>query len=143
MDGVINKGRNLIPGADAFVKRMKKGRYPFLFLTNNAYHTTTELQKRLMDIGIEVEEERFYTSAMATASFLEYQKPKCSAYIIGGKGLHRELEKIGVTFTDKNPDYVIVGETEEYDYRKIIEATHLIQEGAKFIATNPDITAGR
>lgn len=140
MDGVIIKGRMIIPGAKKFVNRLKKGNHKFLFLTNNSYYTPHELKTRLSRIGICVDEGHFYTSAMAIASFLYYQKPDCSAYVIGGKGLLCELKKIDVKITCDNPDYVIVGETEEYDYAKIVEATLLIQEGAKFIATNPDIT---
>ncbi len=140
MDGVINTGHSLIPGAKEFVARLRKSRFPFLFITNNSYHTQAELRGRLADMGIEVGENHFYTSAMATATFLKYQKPRCSAFVIGGKGLVSELKKHGVTLTAEKPDYVIVGETDEYDYMKIMEATFLIQEGAKFIATNPDIT---
>ena len=140
MDGVINKGNQLIPGAAEFVEKLKVGNYKFLFITNNSYYTPEELRDRLADLGIDVEPEHFYTSAMATARFLKYQRKSFSAYVIGGKGLKKELEAVGVTLTNKKPDYVIVGETEEYDYEKIIEATFLIGEGAKFIATNPDIT---
>lgn len=140
MDGVINKGNSLIPGAAGFVEKLKAGNYKFLFITNNSYFTPDELRDRLAALGIDVGAEHFYTSAMATASFLRYQRKSFSAYVIGGKGLKKELEAVGVTLTNKNPDYVIVGETEEYDYEKIIEATFLIGEGAKFIATNPDIT---
>ncbi len=140
MDGVINKGRSIIPGALEFVERLRKGRFPFLFLTNNSYYTPEELKERMARLGIEVNADHFYTSAMATASFLEYQKPGCSAYVIGGTGLIDALKQIGVRLTESNPDYVIIGETEEYDYKRIIEATYLIQEGARFIATNPDLT---
>jgi NagD protein len=140
MDGVINRGHSIIPGAKEFVSRLKRGRYPFLFLTNNSYYTTFDLMERYRKIGIDVAEDNFYTSAMATASFMDYQKPGCSAYVIGGRGLITELEKWGIKITNSAPDYVVVGETEQYDYRKIIEATLLIQEGARFIATNPDIT---
>lgn len=140
MDGVINRGRKLIPGAKEFVDRLKNGNFRFLFLTNNSYHTPAELRERLANMGIDVDENRFYTSAMATASFLQYQHPNCAAYVIGGKGLLHELKKAKIKITNKDPDYVIVGETEEYDYARIIEATYLILEGAKFIATNPDIT---
>jgi len=141
MDGVINKGKTLIEGAEEFVRKLKKNKSKFLFLTNNSYHTPEELRDRLNELGIDVDVENFYTSAMATASFLKYQKPEgCSAFVIGGKGLLMELDKIGAVITKSKPDYVIVGETEEYDYRSIIEATHLINEGARFIATNPDLT---
>jgi NagD protein len=92
-------------------------------------------------MGINVTEDCFYTSAMATASFLKTQKPMdCSAYVIGGQGIVEEFEKHEITVTSENPDYVVLAETEEYDYKKIIEATHLIREGAKFIATNSDLT---
>ncbi len=140
MDGVINKGNHLIPGAAGFVEKLKAGNYKFLFITNNSYYTSEELRENLSVMGIDVGVEHFYTSAMATASFLRYQRKSFSAYVIGGKGLKKELEAVGVTLTNRRPDYVIVGETEEYDYGKIIEATFLIEEGAKFIATNPDIT---
>jgi NagD protein len=141
MDGVVHTGASLIPGARAFVNRLRKGGYKFLFLTNNSYHTPLELRDRLGTMGIDVSEDAFYTSAMATASFLTVQRPEgCSAYVIGGKGVMGELEDAGVEITSDNPDYVVVAETETYDYTKIMEATLLIQGGAKFIATNPDLT---
>ncbi|HOP62229.1 MAG TPA: HAD-IIA family hydrolase [Spirochaetota bacterium] len=140
MDGVINKGFTLIPGASDFVEKLKRRKHPFLFLTNNSYFTAGELRNKLADMGIEVEAGNFYTSAMATASFIKHQMCDATAYVIGGKGIKYELEKAGVRLTSKKPDYVIVGETEEYDYARITEATLLIQEGAKFLATNPDIT---
>ena len=142
MDGVINRGRKIIHGALEFVERLKKGGYPFLFITNNSFYSPEELRERLITIGIEVDRDRFYTSAMATASFLDYQKTVgvCTAYVIGGRGLISELEKHDIVITKDNPEYVIIGETVDYDYKKIIEATLFVQQGAKFIATNPDLT---
>ena len=140
MDGVITKGKSLIPGALKFVDRLQRVNHKFLFLTNNSYYTPHQLNRRLCSLGIDVGDDHFYTSAMAVASFLIYQKPGCSAYVIGGKGLLDELEKANIKITRDNPDYVIVGETEKYDYATIIEATLLIQEGARFIASNPDLT---
>ena len=140
MDGVITKGKSLIPGALKFVDRLQRVNHKFLFLTNNSYYTPHQLNRHLCSLGIDVGEDHFYTSAMAVASFLIYQKPGCSAYVIGGKGLLDELEKANIKITREKPDYVIVGETEKYDYATIIEATLLIQEGARFIASNPDIT---
>ncbi len=141
MDGVIYTGSKLIAGAKEFVEKLKQGDHKFLFLTNNSYFTPSEIRERLLNMGIDVSEDFFYTSAMATASFLKLQRPNgCSAYVIGGKGVVDELQKAEIEITSKNPDYVVVAETEQYDYAKIIEATLLIQEGAKFIATNPDLT---
>ncbi|NWH03602.1 HAD-IIA family hydrolase [Desulfobacter latus] len=141
MDGVIYTGSKLIPGALDFVRRLKQKNFKFLFLTNNSYYTPRQLKTRLSKMGINVTADCFYTSAMATASFLQIQKPvDCSAYVIGGQGIIEELEKNKIRITSENPDYVVLAETEEYDYKKIIEATHLIREGAKFIATNSDLT---
>ena len=141
MDGVVYTGSKLIPGARDFVERLKQGQFKFLFLTNNSYHTPEQLKSRLSGMGIDVEKDSFYTSAMATASFLKVQKPQgCSAYVIGGQGVVQEFEQQGIRMTSKNPDYVVIAETEAYDYARIIEATHLIREGAKFIATNSDLT---
>lgn len=140
MDGVINKGHELIPGAREFVDRLIAGNHKFLFITNNSYYTAADLRDRLSSMGIDADEKSFFTSAMSMANFLENQNFGCSAYVIGGPGLKQELEAAGVRITKDKPDYVIVGETEEYDYMRIIEATHLIQEGARFIATNQDIT---
>jgi NagD protein len=141
MDGVIIRGNSIIPGAFDFIEKLKSSGIRFLFLTNNSYHTPAEQRERLRSMGLDVSENDFYTSAMAIASFLVYQrKAGCSAYVIGGNGLLEELRKIDVKVTDDRPDYVIVGETHEYDYMKIVEATHLIHEGARFIATNPDLT---
>ncbi len=141
MDGVVYTGSKLIPGAKKFVNRLKQGNFRFLFLTNNSYYTPVELKDRLRNMGIDVSEDFFYTSAMATASFLKVQRPNgCSAYVIGGKGVIAEFENADIEITSKHPDYVVVAETEEYDYDKIREATLLIQEGSKFIATNQDLT---
>ena len=141
MDGVVYTGSALIPGAREFVGRMMQGDFKFIFLTNNSFHTPLALKERLADMGIDVPEGCFYTSAMATAAFLEMQRPEgCSAYVIGGPGILEELEKRNIDVTADRPDYVILAETDVYDYEKIIEATWLIQEGAKFIATNQDVT---
>ena len=141
MDGVVYTDSTLIPGANEFVNRLTKGNYKFLFLTNNSYYTPLELRERLLNMGVDVPEDYFYTSAMATASFLKVQRPNgCSAYVIGGKGVLDELQKANVEITSNKPDYVVVAETEEYDYAKITEATLLVQEGANFIANNQDLT---
>ena len=99
-----------------------------LFLTNNSYYTPEGLKDRLGKIGINVSKECFYTSAMATASFLLYQKQKgqISAYVIGGKGLIKRIKICQEYRITKNkPDYVIVGETEDYDFLTIREAALL------------------
>jgi NagD protein len=140
MDGVIYRGKKMIPGADHFVRSLMELDRKFLFLTNSSDSTPLDLQGKLSAMGINVGAERFYTSALATAAFLNSQKPRGTAFVIGEKGLIEALLEIGYTITEKDPDYVILGETRNYDFYQIATAIRLIDHGAPFIATNPDVT---
>ena len=140
MDGVIIWNNNLIEGAAEFIKGLQEQKTPFLFLTNYPSLTPMDLQHRLSGAGLEVDEDNFYTSAMATAVFLESQHSGDKAYVIGEGALTHELYKSGFKITDQNPDYVILGETRSYNFEKIEKAINLIRKGARFIATNPDVS---
>jgi NagD protein len=140
MDGVIYHGHRLVPGALEFLDRLQQGGHKFLFLTNNSQWTPRDLRHRLDRLGVHVDESAFHTSALATADFLRQQKPSGSAYVIGGAGLTNALYDIGYTLTETHPDYVVVGDTRSYDYEKIERAVRLIFQGARFVATNVDLT---
>jgi NagD protein len=140
MDGVLIKGNQLIPGADAFIARLEELGREYLVLTNNSLYTPRDLAHRLQRIGLETATERLFTSAMATASFLHSQRPKGTAFVIGESGLTQAVHEIGYVITDIDPDYVVLGETEAYNYELITKAIRLIDAGARFIATNPDVT---
>ncbi|MBN1500908.1 MAG: HAD family hydrolase [Spirochaetes bacterium] len=140
MDGVIYRGGNLIPGAKDFVDRMISKKIKFLFLTNNSEQTPIDLLRKLEHLGIEgLTEENFITSAMATATFLKNQKAGSSAYVIGGAGLSSALYNVGFSITEKNPDYVVVGKTSSLNFEMLKKAVNFISNGAKFIASNPDV----
>ncbi|MDA3900444.1 MAG: HAD-IIA family hydrolase [Spirochaetes bacterium] len=140
MDGVIYRGGRLIEGASDFVSRMKERNIPFLFLTNNSEQTQLDLLRKLKNLGIEgLQENNFITSAMATATFLKTQKPNGTAYTIGGAALSNELYKAGFSLTETDPDYVVVGKTKGLNFDMLKRAINLINRGAKFIATNPDM----
>lgn len=140
MDGVIYKGNFLLPGVKEFVEWLYREDKKFLFLTNSSGKTPKELQQKLARMGLEVDESHFYTSALATAKFLSRQSPGCSAYVIGEPGLFNALHDVGITFNDVDPDYVIVGETINYNYALICRAMHHVFNGAKLIGTNTDLT---
>jgi len=140
MDGVIYHGNRLLPGVKEFVKWLQTDNKKFLFLTNSSERSPKELQEKLQRLGIEVGENHFFTSALATASFLSSQKPNGSAYIIGEPGLINAMYEAGYTMNNVNPDYVVVGETSSYSYEKIEKAINLVLNGARLIGTNPDIT---
>lgn len=140
MDGVIYHGNKLLPGAGEFVKWLEENGKDYIFLTNSPERTPRELQQKLGRMGLTVGEEHFYTSALATASFLSSQCPGGSAYVIGEAGLVGALYDKGFSMNDVNPDYVVVGETSSYNYDKILHAVALVRKGAKLIGTNPDMT---
>jgi NagD protein len=140
MDGVMIKGSSLIPGAEEFVARLEAAGAEFLILTNNPRYTPLDLQHRLQTLGLDIPVRRFYTSAMATARFLESQRPKGTAFVIGESGLTSALHEIGYILTDHDPDYVVLGETTAYSYDRITQAVRLVAAGARFIATNPDVS---
>jgi NagD protein len=140
MDGVIYRGDIMIAGADRFVKRLEVLGRRFLFLTNSSDSTPSDLQRRLSAMDIEVGVDCFYTSALATAAFLDAQKPEGKAFIVGEQGLREALSEVGYTMTDKDPDYVVLGGTKRYDFYEIATAIRLIDQRVPFIATNPDVT---
>jgi NagD protein len=140
MDGVLVHEEQMIPGADRFLGWLRDQGAPFLVLTNNSIYTRRDLSARLRLTGLDVPEESIWTSALATASFLESQRPGGSAFVIGEAGLTTALHASGYTLTEREPDYVILGETRTYSFERITAAIRLIVNGARFIATNPDAT---
>ena len=140
MDGVIYHGNLLLPGVREFVDWLYKENKHFLFLTNSSERTPRELQQKLARMGLDVDESHFYTSALATARFISKQCPNGSAYVMGGPGLIMALHDAGITMNDIDPDYVIVGEGNSYNYENILKAVRLVLKGAKLIGTNSDLT---
>jgi NagD protein len=114
MDGVLVRGRTIIPGAREFIQRLVDEGRPFLVITNNSLYPPAILQRS--------------------------QCPGGSAFVVGEDGLFEALEDIGYTLDDHAPDYVVLGETHEYSFERITRAIRLIQAGARFIATNPDVS---
>lgn len=140
MDGVIYHGNKLLDGVKEFVDWLYSENKKFLFLTNASQRSPRELRQKLLRMGLDVGEEHFYTSALATASFLNSQAPNCSAYVIGDHGLYNALYDAGITINEVDPDFVVVGETEDYCYDHILKAMNFVNRGARLIATNSDIT---
>ncbi|WP_174550420.1 HAD-IIA family hydrolase [Nocardia shimofusensis] len=140
MDGVLVSEDHLVPGADTFLAELRANEIPFLVLTNNSIRTPRDLQARLRLTGLDIPQEAIWTSALATAAFLDAQRPGGTAYVVGESGLTTALHEIGYVLTDRDPDYVVLGETRTYSFEAITTAIRLIERGARFIATNPDAT---
>jgi NagD protein len=140
MDGVLVHEEQALPGASEFIAALQEHGRRFLVLTNNSIYTARDLRARLLRSGIDVPEAAIWTSALATAQFLGEQMPGGSAYVIGEAGMTSALHEVGFVMTDRDPDYVVLGETRTYSFEAITRAIRLIERGARFIATNPDVT---
>lgn len=140
LDGVLWRDGAPIPGARAFLERLRATESPFLVLTNNSLFTPEELSGRLAAGGLEVPPEELWTSALATARFVQRQRPGGSAYALGEASLFAALKDVGYEFDDVDPDYVILGETQRYSFEALTTAVRLIERGAAFLATNPEPT---
>ena len=138
MDGVLVTGTNIVSGAQKFIERLKERSAKYLVLTNNPRYTPGDLSHRLQWIGLEIPPQQIFTSALATARFLETQRPKSTAFVIGESGLTDAIHEVGYVITDHDPEYVVLGETSSIDFEQITKAIRLVSEGAHFIATNPD-----
>ncbi len=140
MDGVIYHGNHILPGVAEFIQWLHDEEKEYLFLTNNSGYTPRELQQKLARMGLDVSEEHFYTSALATAAFLNEQAPGCSVFAIGEAGLFNALYDAGITMNDVDPDYVVVGEGRSYSLDTLTKATNLVLGGAKLIGANSDVS---
>jgi len=140
MDGVLVHGSRPIPGAKDFIQSLLEDERKFLVVTNNSLYTTRDLAHLLQVAGLDIPEENIFTSAVATAKFLDNQLPQGKAFVIGEVGLTEAIHRVGYVQTPINPDYVVLGETTSYSFDQITIAIRLINDGARFIATNPDLT---
>jgi NagD protein len=138
MDGVVYRGNELIPGAIEFIDLLGREKIPFMFMTNNSQRTPVDIATRLQRMGFPVDQSHVFTSAQATASYLDLQKPQATAYVIGEGGLLTALDKVGIAIVDHNPDYVVVGEGRTGSAETFDKAVQMVIDGARLIATNLD-----
>jgi NagD protein len=138
MDGVLVHEETAIPGADAFLARLGELGMRFMVMTNNSIYTPRDLSARLRASGLSVPETSIWTSALATARFLRRQRPGGTAFVVGEAGLTTALHDAGYTLTERDADYVVLGETRTYSFERVTRAIRLVAKGARFIATNPD-----
>jgi len=140
MDGVLISDGRMVPGADRFLGRLREAGLPFLVLTNNSLFTPRELVGQLSALGLKLDESELWTSALATARFVQSQHPNGAAFVIGEAAVHEALSDVGFSESDQAPDYVVLGETQRYSFDDFSTAIGLIERGSRFVATNPEPT---
>ena len=134
LDGTVYRGKDPVPGAADFVRRLAAAGIPYLFVTNRANRTPEVARDQLVSMGIDCGPEHVLTSAQATGRFLGGG----TAWCIGEPALPTALEAAGVAITDRNPDAVVIGLDSQVTYAKLERAVRHILGGARFVATNTD-----
>lgn len=140
MDGVLISEGRMVAGADRFLERLRETGRTFLVLTNNSFFTPEDLSQQLSALGLRVGADELWTSAMATARFVQSQHPGGAAFVIGEEGVHEALRSVGYRESDQSPEYVVLGETQHYSFEDFSTAIGLIERGSRFVATNPEPT---
>lgn len=139
LDGTMYRGKEVIPEAVHFVKRLKDAGIPYLFVTNNSSRTPFQVAENLRNFGIDAIEEQVFTTSQATANFIYEQKKDATVYVIGEEGILTAIKEKGFTFSGEEADYVVTGIDRDITYEKFAVACLAVRNGATFISTNGDI----
>lgn len=149
LDGVIYRGKEIMPYAKECIDYLLKNNYKIFFLTNNSTRTRDDYCKKLNSLGIYANPDIIMTSAYATALYFKENNIKeANVLVIGDRGIEKELKDIGLNVflpSTQNSqfltyNYVVVGLDFEFNYQKLALSQRAILSGAKFIATNTDAT---
>lgn len=140
LDGTIYQGKNRIPAGERFIKRLQEKGIPYLLVTNNTTRTPEMVQEMLANqFNVHTGLETIYTATMATVDYMNDMNRGKTAYVIGETGLTSAIAKAGYLEDRENPAYVVVGLNTNVTYEMLSIATLVIQKGALFIGTNPDL----
>ena len=142
LDGTIYLGKELIHGADTAVASLRERGAQVLFLSNKPIARRADYAEKLSALGIPVVEEDVVNSPFAAARHLAAEHPDARVHVIGEQPLLDELTEAGVQLTDEigKTDILLVSWDREIDYGKLHRAHDMLTAGARFFATNPDVT---
>ncbi|MBX6771165.1 MAG: TIGR01457 family HAD-type hydrolase [Chloroflexi bacterium] len=141
LDGVIYLGARPLPGVQELFDWLEATGRPYCLVTNNSTRTPVQYQAVLQGMGIHVPLSTIFTSALATAQYLQKLYPAgTSVYVIGEDGIHEALAQAGFQEDSRRPAIVCVGLDRHLTYEKLRTGCLAIRAGAHFVATNPDRT---
>ena len=143
LDGTLYISEKIIGKSLEFLDTVVKNGGKYMFLTNNSSKSVDTYIERLNKMGIKAQENNFFTSAQATAYYIEKNYGKDTrTYVVGTKSFKDSLLKDGFNVTDKLDDDIkllVVGYDTELTFKKLEEACILIHRGVDYIASNPDL----
>lgn len=141
MDGVLYRGNEAIRGTNGFLSFMREQGIGFLLMTNNSTRTPQQYTAKLANMDVAVRPEEIFTSAQATARYMQTIAPAgARIFVVGMDGLVTALREAGFSLMEEQPDYVIAGMDFNVCMERLAQATLHIRAGARFIGTNPDLT---
>jgi 4-nitrophenyl phosphatase/NagD protein len=139
LDGTVYLGDNLLPGARDFILLLSEREIPFYFLTNNSSRSRVEYSEKLNRLGLEISEDKIFTSGEATAIYLHQQKKGVRIHVVGTPPLEREFRNYGFELVSEDPDFVVLGFDTTLTYQKLVMLCDFVRDGVTYIATHPDI----
>jgi 4-nitrophenyl phosphatase len=149
MDGVLWRGETAVTGLVDFFDTIRQLGLGFVLATNNATKTAAQYEQKLAGMGVSVPPEQILTSAEATAAYLSHHySDGTKVYVVGESGLHQAMANRGFSIlpadgfvgAEARAALVVVGFNRQACYEHLASAAYLINLGARFIGTNPDVT---
>jgi len=139
LDGTFYLGDRLLPGALEFIQLLEQKGIRYLFLTNNSSRSRREYVQKLRRLGLEISEEKIFTSGEATAIYLKALRPNGRIYLVGTPALEQEFSDHNFILTAEKPDFAVLGFDTTLTYAKLWKLCDLLAGGTPYIATHPDI----
>ncbi len=139
LDGTTYLGDRLIPGAKIFFRRLHAANKRYAFYTNNSSKSAEAYRRKLTRLGIPTTCEQIITSTDATIMWLQSRRDRRRIYPVGTRSFEREFAQAGFELTERRPDWVVVGFDNTLTYKKVDIACRLLRNGARFVATHPDL----
>lgn len=139
MDGTVYLGENLLPGAHEVIDLLRSRGIGFHFLTNNSSRHRGQYAEKLQRLGLDVSEEKIFTSGEATAIYLEKEHPGARVFLVGTPALEEEFRRHAFTLVQEAPTHIVLGFDTTLTYDKLWRLCDFVRAGLPYIATHPDL----
>lgn len=142
LDGTVYRGDHLLPGADGAIAELRARGRRIAFVSNKPLHSRQDYATKLTKLGVPATESDVIHSSYILARYLVTSTPNAKVFAIGEPPLLEELRSAGIELCE-DPDQietVVVGFDRTLTYQKLNLAFQALRKGARFLATNGDMT---
>lgn len=139
LDGVVYLSEDEVPGAGRTLEILHRAGHQILFCTNNSSRTRSQSAAKIARVtGYDAHVDQIASSAISAGHLLASGE---TVIVIGGDGVTEAVTMAGATLsTGDTADAVVVGIDPGFDYAALHRASAAVRAGARFIATNRDVT---